>query len=614
MFLYRASLLLCLVLGLTILFAQWNLAVGFNALDSRWWIWLVQVIIKTGEMPGSLLLSLWTTGIGLFLTLTCITFFQMRPGSKTVHGHTDARNTHGSARWAKRQDVRKAGLLKRKGVVVGGWKGIFRTRPLRHDGPEHVLCFAPTRSGKGVGLVLPTLLTWQDSVLVLDIKGENYALSAGWRQSIGQRVIRFDPAAISGSVRYNPLAEVRLNTDHEIADCQNIASMIIDPDGKGLKDFWMQSGWEWLSAAILHVLYRIKKFEKRTATLADVHGFMSVGHEEDTEGENSDAGFDRLLADMAKFDHGRKTVNAEIQRSAGRMQKRASSERSGVHSSATVQLALYSDPIVAANTSACDFRIADLMNGDQPTSLYIIIPPSEIQRLKPLIRILMNQFLTRLTADMEFENGKAKKHYKHRLLLMLDEFTSIGKLEIYEKALAFMAGYGLKAYIIVQDLTQLQKEYGREESVTSNCHIRIAYAPNKIETARLLSDLTGKTTIVQNKRSRSHGKGGSSVSDSISEVSRALMTADECMSLPGIRKGLFGRVIPGDMLIFAAGQRVIYGRQWLYFQNRTLKRRAVLPAPKTILRQNILDYVTALKQVDQIDESRAASPAERLLT
>uniref|UniRef100_UPI00260D3D6B type IV secretory system conjugative DNA transfer family protein n=1 Tax=uncultured Kiloniella sp. TaxID=1133091 RepID=UPI00260D3D6B len=487
------------------------------------------------------------------------------------------------------------------GVTVGGYKNrFFGTTVLKHNGPEHVLTFAPTRSGKGVGLVLPTLLTWTESVLVLDIKGENYALTAGWRKSIGQRVLRFDPAAMEGSVRYNPLAEVRLGTDFEIADCQNIASMVIDPDGKGLKDYWAQSGWEWLTACILHVLYYIKLKEGRTATLADVHKFMSIGQDDDTpEGETSeldaalkksqakelggDESFDKLCDDMAEFDHGRDVVNQEVERSAGAMKKKASQERSGVHSSAKVQLSLYSDPIVAQNISHCDFRIDDLMNAEKPTSLYIVIPPSDIDRLKPLIRILMNQFLTRLTSEMSFKDGAATKGYKHRLLLMLDEFTSIGKLEIFERSLAFMAGYGLKAYIIVQDLTQLQKTYGREESITSNCHIRIAYAPNKTETAKLLSDMTGKTTLVQKKTSRSSStsRSGVNVSESLSEVSRPLMTPDECMSLPGMKKKPNGDVrSPGDMLIFVAGSPTIYGQQYLYFRDKELLKKAKIPAPQ----------------------------------
>jgi len=580
MLIYRITTFMLLVAAIGATLLQWHLATGFAPLDERWWSWLLKVIVKTGSMPDKMLYPVIWSMIGFLVAFVVAKLVTMRPSTRSVHGNTDARNTHGSARWATWRDVKRAGITKAKGVVIGGFHRTWRTVHLFHDGPEHILAFAPPRSGKGVALVVPTLLSWLHSVLVLDIKGEIFALTAGWRSLIGQLVLKFEPAALSGSVRYNPLAEVRLGTDYEIADCQNIASMVIDPDGKGLKDFWMQSGWEWLSAVILHVLYRIQRDNQRTATLADVHAFMSVGDDDGEDIEGGDEGFAAILDDIARFDHGRESVNGEVRRAAGRMLKRAGSERSGVHSSATVQLALYSDPIVAANTSESDFRIADLMNGDKPTSLYIVIAPSDLQRLRPLIRILMNQVISRLTEKMEFENGEPKPNYKHRLLLMLDEFTSVGKLEIFEKALAFMTGYGLKAFIVIQDLVQLQKEYGRDESIVSTCHVRIAYAPNKIETAKLLSELAGKMTMLLRKRSRSHGRGGGNVSDSISEVSRPLMTPDETMALPGIRKGFWGRIIPGDMLIFIAGQRPIYGRQWLYFQDKVLKKRVALPPPE----------------------------------
>ncbi|CTQ63456.1 Conjugal transfer protein TraG [Roseibium album] len=396
-------------------------------------------------------------------------------------------------------------------------------------------------------------------------------------------------------MKYNPLAEVRIGTDHEIADCQNIAIMIIDPDGTGLKDFWMQEGYGWLCTAILHVLYRIKRQEQRTATLADVRAFMSIGDDEDPKSiseqtiaaaakaafnDQEDDSFDRLLKDMESYEHGRAVVNDEVRLGAARMRKRSSNERSGVHSTGTSQLALYSDPIVARNISESDFRITDLMNGEKPATLYIVIPPSDIARLRPLVRILLNQFLTRLTSHMAFEGGRSVKHYQHRMLLMLDEFTSVGKLEIFEKAVAFMAGYGLKAFVIVQDLTQLQKTYGREQSIVSNCHVRIAYAPNTMETARVLSDMAGKTTLVQRKTSasRSTGRVGTNYSETLSEVARPLLTPDECMSLPGIQTGTGGKVSrAGDMLIFVAGRPAIYGRQVLYFQNEEMQARARIP-------------------------------------
>jgi type IV secretion system protein VirD4 len=593
------AVLACVVLvGVTL--TGWHYYLGFNPLQPDWWKWLRAFWLETGGFPPEILRPAYG-GFGAFLALM-LTGAIVASGarSETIFGGRKQKDIHGTARWAETRDVKESGLLSETGVVVGGWPTRKGVKMLRHDGPEHVLAFAPTRSGKGVGLVLPTLLSWEDSALVLDIKGENYALTAGWRAGQGQRIYRFDPAADRGSVKYNPLAEVRIGTDHEIADCQNIAIMIIDPDGTGLKDFWMQEGYGWLCTAILHVLYRIKKSENRTATLADVRAFMSIGDDEDPksiseqavaaaakaafkqkDGEEDDS-FDRLLKDMERYEHGREVVNDEVRLGAARMRKRSSNERSGVHSTGTSQLALYSDPIVARNISESDFRITDLMNGDKPATLYIVIPPSDIARLRPLVRILLNQFLTRLTSHMAFEGGRSVKHYQFRMLLMLDEFTSVGKLEIFEKAIAFMAGYGLKAFVIVQDLTQLQKAYGREQSIVSNCHVRIAYAPNTMETARVLSDMAGKTTLVQKKTSASHttGKIGTNYSETLMEVARPLLTPDECMSLPGIQTGAGGKVTrAGDMLIFVAGRPAIYGRQVLYFQDKDLQARAEVQIP-----------------------------------
>ncbi|MCV0423975.1 MAG: type IV secretory system conjugative DNA transfer family protein [Roseibium sp.] len=595
------AVLACVALvGVTL--TGWHTTLGFNPLQAAWWQWLRDFWIQARSFPTEILYPSYA-GMAAFLVLMLIgAIVSTGARSETIFGGRKQKDLHGTARWAETRDVKDSGLLFDTGVVVGGWPTRCGTKMLRHDGPEHVLAFAPTRSGKGVGLVLPTLLSWEESALVLDIKGENYALTAGWRVSQGQKIYRFDPAADRGSVRYNPLQEVRLGTDHEIADCQNIAIMIIDPDGTGLKDFWMQEGYGWLCTAILHVLYRIKKQENRTATLADVRAFMSIGDDKEPEtisekalaaaakaafnGEEDDS-FNRLLKDMENYEHGREIVNDEVRLGAARMRKRSSNERSGVHSTGTSQLALYSDPIVARNISESDFRIADLMNGETPATLYIVIPPSDIARLRPLVRILLNQFLTRLTSHMAFEGGRSVKHYKHRMLLMLDEFTSVGKLEIFEKAIAFMAGYGLKAFVIVQDLTQLQKAYGREQSIISNCHIRIAYAPNTMETAKVLSDMAGKTTLVQKKTSASHttGRIGTNYSETLTEVARPLLTPDECMSLPGIQTGAGGKVKrAGDMLIFVAGCPAIYGRQVLYFQDKDLQARAEvqIPSAKTL--------------------------------
>jgi len=165
---------------------------------------------------------------------------------------------HGSARWGERKDIEEAGLFAEEGVYVGGWLDKRnRLHYLRHNGPEHILTFAPTRSGKGVGLVIPTLLSWKHSAVVTDLKGELWALSAGWRQRhAGNRVLRFEPATSKGCVGWNPLEEIRLGTEHEVGDVQNLATLIVDPDGKGLNDHWQKTSQALLVGCILHLCYR----------------------------------------------------------------------------------------------------------------------------------------------------------------------------------------------------------------------------------------------------------------------------------------------------------------------------------------------------------------------
>jgi type IV secretion system protein VirD4 len=199
---------------------------------------------------------------------------------------------HGSARWANQHDIEKAGLLPRPitvwqklkgkdqlpntGVYVGAWKdkkGV--TRYLRHNGAEHVLCYAPTRSGKGVGLVIPTLLSWEQSVVVTDLKGELWELTSGWRQKHARnKVLRFEPASLNGSVRWNALDEIRLATEYEVGDVQNLSTLLVDPDGKGLETHWQKTAQALLVGVILHVLYKAK-IEGTEATLPAVDAILS---------------------------------------------------------------------------------------------------------------------------------------------------------------------------------------------------------------------------------------------------------------------------------------------------------------------------------------------------
>jgi type IV secretion system protein VirD4 len=185
---------------------------------------------------------------------------------------------------------------------------------------------------------------------------------------------------------------------------------------------------------------------------------------------------------------------------------------------------------------------------------------------------------------MEFKNGHPAPSYKHKLLAMIDEFPALGKLEILQESLAFVAGYGIKAYLVAQDLNQLKSKetgYGPDEAITSNCHVQTAFPPCRLETAEHLSKLTGQTTIIKEAVTRS-GRGlGTQVSTTMQEVQRPLLTPDECLRMPGPKKDTQGRITAaGDMVVYCAGFPAIYGRQPLYFEDKTFLARAAVQPPK----------------------------------
>ncbi|HEV3191086.1 MAG TPA: IncP-type conjugal transfer protein TraG [Polyangiaceae bacterium] len=474
--------------------------------------------------------------------------------------------SHGSSRWATTAEVKKAGLLRDGGVVLGQTNdAVFEStvdergatqiafrkagRLIRHDGPEHVFCFAPTRSGKGVGLVVPTLLSWPHSVLVYDIKKENWALTAGWRRQFS-RVWRFEPTAID-SLRFNPLMEIRKGLN-EVRDVQNVADILVDPTGeKDTRDHWQTTAHSLLTGAILHVLYA-----ENDKTLSGVARFLS----------NPAATQAQTLERMLRTPHLGDGPHPAVAEVAREMMSKSERELSGVLSTAMACLGLYRDPVVARNTEASDFRIADLMNADAPVSLYLVVPPSDLARTRPIIRLILNQIGRRLTESMQ---AGPKTAYKHRLLLLLDEFPSLGRLEFFESALAFMAGYGLKALLIAQSLNQLEKTYGPNNSILDNCHIRVAYAANDDRTAKRISDLLGQAT--EKKVQRSYSGSGlflGNRTESEQEFGRPLLTPAEVNQLP-----------QDDGILLVGGLLPYRARKVRYFVDPRFRGRDALSPP-----------------------------------
>ena len=363
--------------------------------------------------------------------------------------------TYGSAHWASSREVSQAALFDDSGVFLGGLHG----RYLRHDGPEHIMAFAPTRSGKGVGLVVPTLLGWIGSTVVHDIKGENWELTAGWRARFSHCLL-FNPTD-ARSACYNPLLEVRRGV-HEVRDVQNIADILVDPEGAlERRNHWEKTSHSLLVGAILHVLYA-----EEEKTLARVATFLS----------DPQRSFAATLRRMMSTNHvgtaDAPLVHPVVASAAREVLNKSENERSGVLSTAMSFLGLYRDPTVAAVTLRCDWRIADLVEAPQPVSLYLVVPPSDISRTKPLIRLVLNQ---------------------------------------------------------------IEKAYGEHNAILDNCHVRIAFATNDERTAKRISDALGTSTeqrAMRNYAGHRLAPWLSHVMVSRQETARALLTPGEVMQLP----------------------------------------------------------------------------------
>ncbi|MGS1016163.1 conjugal transfer protein TraG [Allosphingosinicella humi] len=457
--------------------------------------------------------------------------------------------TYGSARWASLREIERAGLCRDAGVFLGRHHQHY----LRHDGPEHVMAFAPTRSGKGVGLVVPTLLSWTGSAVIHDIKGENWQLTAGWRARFSHALL-FNPTDVR-SAHYNPLLEVRRG-EHEVRDVQNIADILVDPEGAlERRNHWEKTSHSLLVGAILHILYA-----EEEKTLARVATFLS----------DPQRPFPDTLKRMMSTNHiGTKDapcVHPVVASAAREVLNKSDNERSGVLSTAMSFLGLYRDPTVAEVTSRSDWRIADLVGAERPVSLYLVVPPSDISRTKPLIRLILNQIGRRLTEKLDTANHGKRKH---QLLMMLDEFPALGRLDFFETALAFMAGYGIRAFLIAQSLNQIEKAYGEHNSILDNCHVRVAFATNDERTARRISDALGTATeqrAMRNYAGHRLAPWLAHVMVSRQETARPLLTPGEVMQLP-----------PADELVLLSGLPPIRAKKLRYYEDRNFRDRLLSP-------------------------------------
>ena len=524
---------------------------------------------------------------------------------------------------------------------------------LRDNSNKHMAVIAPTRSGKGVGLIIPTLLgSWDASCIVNDIKRENWEVTAGYRKRMGQVCIKFEPTKSDGTTaRWNPLDEIPLGTPKELMMAQNIAHTLADYEGKGKLDHWGSNAEVVILTVMLHLSYAYYADRKQypiKPNLSTLANFLKANMvEEIVKDEKTGAekkvvkpkGFIDSLQAMMKFQHvpkegiwierwaydlrevakdgnlnkdengievgkegkyNKKIIKGEwdpklknyrpfmpedlhelyymytdinklmpcthplIYKNFMEIVAKPENECGSIVSTANTALKEYLDPVLATNTSVSDFCIDDIMNYEKPVSLYLVTPPSDLLRLSPIFRLFYEMMIKHHAADMGFKNARPVDLYKYKCLLLMDEFSSLGNLQTFASTMSYIAGYGLKVFLIIQGKPQMDKIYGKDNDIFLNCHMQIIYGPNETDTAKYAADQLGDQTIIAEDPSQ--GLFNMKQQRNKKEMARKLMTMDELKQL-------------GDReIILASGSPPLLTWKVKYYEDRYFTSKLV-PAP-----------------------------------
>lgn len=417
-------------------------------------------------------------------------------------------SAYGSASWAKSRDLRRAGLFGDEGIVLGRFGG----KLLRHRTDKHLLTLAPNRAGKGVSAIIPNLLTWPGSVLVIDPKGENAIVTARQRQAMGQGVHVLDPWGITGLARasFNPLMALPPDSTDLAEDAALLADSLVLPATTGDEEFWYGEARALLTGLILHIVTTELPEQRHLGTL---RAALTSGKEE----------FEALLADMLD----NTAAYGLVARAAQRLQQKTDKERSGVISTAQAQTHFLDSPRMTDVLASSSFDLGDLKGGR--TTIYLVLPADRLATHNRWLRLMVALCLAALTRDRRVPTNP--------VLFLLDEFAALGRLQAVETAMGLLAGYGVLLWPILQDLSQLQDLYPRRwRSFLANAGTVQAFGVNDMGTADYLSKMLGHRTVTV----RQHGRSGeaelSRGSESYAAAGRPLLMPQEIMRLPPDRQ------------------------------------------------------------------------------
>ena len=478
---------------------------------------------------------------------------------------------HGAARFARESEVKRHGLRSSVGIVLGRKGGRFLT----FGGSEHVIVEAPTRSGKGTGIVIPNLLTWQGSVVVLDVKRENYDASAGFRAHYGQDVYLFNPTDREGrTARYNPLAYInRDDPDDVIIELQKIATMLFVAPDHG-EAFWAngaRTGFAGVGAWL--------------ADTSDEPLTMGAIYRHLTEGD-ARSFFRKELADpKLNLSVGCRTALADF---AGG----SDNSFADVKKTITNVLGLWLNPLVDSATAASDFDLRDLRK--RPMSIYLGVSPDELDRIAPLYNLLLQQLIDLNVRELPGETTPIP------VLVILDEFARLGRASVIASAFSYVAGYGIRLLPVIQSRSQLRGVYGEHvaDEIVANCGVEVAFTPKELRVANDLSERIGY--VGQESVTKSLTINGllANRSKSMSEQRRALMLPQELMQFSAEK-----------LILLRGGIPPIIGTKIAYFSSRFFKKRAMAPPVVPAIERRAPNAASPASFREMSDEEAEGNPA-----
>lgn len=432
---------------------------------------------------------------------------------------------HGEARFANRKEIEKEGLLNKTGVLLGKQDGQL----LRLPGYEFVMLAAATRSGKGVGFCVPNLLTFPDSAVVLDIKGENYNLTGQFRhQFLGNQVFYFNPFS-ANTCRWNPLSYVSKDPNFRVNDLMALAAIIYPPNAKD--PFWPDSAKNLFVGLALLVL--------ETPQLP--HTIGEVLRQGSGKGQ---AMSDYLAHVMAIRASSGMPLSVACVDCLNRFLNNPDNTLKNILSSFVAPLALWGNAVIDKATSADDFDLREIRK--KKMTIYIHIPANEVVQAGFILNLFFSQLVNENVRELPEDNPELK----YQCLLLMDEFTAAGKIAIIAKGVGFMAGYNLRLCIIIQDRSQLEATYGKEDAhnIVSNMGALVVFTPNQVKEAEEYSKLIGTMTVQSNSKQRSNvgafTAGNSSTNETESPHGRALMLPQEILAMEKTREFVVRAGIP----------------------------------------------------------------------